>query len=281
MSRTLPAAAAPPVTTNAAETAAPTAAVLAAVPTVQLAVTVTPSNAKLYVDGVQVRGNPYNGGYPMDRAHHRLTAESSGYETRRTEVVFDRDVSVSIALDRQAITYGAPVRAAPPEKLLRRPRQRSLRLPQLRRPPSPKLMGRLDPPARSTERTSTPENEDRLLDRFPRRDRSGGVERPRANATVAVAKSDASRRFCSERHRRSGLPTGCGPRLVLGGGNVPSVGPRGSPATLSERNEALWRSGLRRCRSVDSSAPTASPPIIGCSSISPNASTRCSIRSKP
>jgi serine/threonine-protein kinase len=108
-----PAAAPPPATGNVPEVAVATAAAMAAAPTVQLAVTVTPPNAKVYVDGVPVRGNPYSGAYPMDHAHHRLSAESSGYETKRTDVVFDRDMSVSIALEKQAISYAAPVRAGP------------------------------------------------------------------------------------------------------------------------------------------------------------------------
>jgi serine/threonine protein kinase len=65
----------------------------------ELVVRVTPSSAKISVDGVAVEGNPYRGHYRKDQIHE-IAVAAVGYEPKSQGVVLAKDLVVTLALDR-------------------------------------------------------------------------------------------------------------------------------------------------------------------------------------
>jgi serine/threonine protein kinase len=96
-----------------AEVMPPLPAARPATPTLsELVVVVTPSSAKITVDGVAVEGNPYTGHYRKDQIHEIL-ASAPGYETKSQGVVLAKDLVVTLSLDRKKSWAPAPRVSAP------------------------------------------------------------------------------------------------------------------------------------------------------------------------
>ncbi|HEY4116545.1 MAG TPA: protein kinase, partial [Byssovorax sp.] len=97
--------AAPAAATTTAAPAAPpsaTASSAAAAPTgdVELRVSATPSDAKIFVDDVLVKGNPYRGKLPRGDVTHTVRAEAEGYTTHTRTVTSMKDLDLELALQK-------------------------------------------------------------------------------------------------------------------------------------------------------------------------------------
>jgi serine/threonine protein kinase len=87
---------------TAAETA-PTSAATAsatAAATVNLSVAVRPSNAKIFLDGLAIDGNPAKITKTKDGASHRVTAQADGYDDGGREVTFAADATIEFELTK-------------------------------------------------------------------------------------------------------------------------------------------------------------------------------------
>lgn len=81
----------------------PTAAVEVAGPkTVVASFTATPAGAQIFLDGLPL-SNPFRLVHAMDGASHDIRAEAPGYNSLSIPIRFDRDVTVSLDLDRIAV----------------------------------------------------------------------------------------------------------------------------------------------------------------------------------
>jgi len=105
---------------NATASAAPATApaVLAsALPAaeVELLVTATPGAATIFLDGVPLGPSPSRTAVQRDGASHEIRVEARGFASGAEQVVFDRDHTITIALD--ALPAGAlPTSRRPPER---------------------------------------------------------------------------------------------------------------------------------------------------------------------
>jgi serine/threonine-protein kinase len=92
--------------------------------TVEVRVTIHPIEGRLWIDGVEVEGNPYVGTHPRDDREHLFEARAEGYERSAHSIRFDTNQIVSIQLtpasrrsrherDERESTRG-PGRPAPP-----------------------------------------------------------------------------------------------------------------------------------------------------------------------
>ncbi|MBX3229708.1 MAG: serine/threonine protein kinase [Labilithrix sp.] len=81
---------------------------------ITIEVTVRPQNARIFVDGARVAGNPYKMKTSRGSAAHEVRAEAEGYETRTIAVTFDRDRAIDLILNRQAWGVPAPAPAPAP-----------------------------------------------------------------------------------------------------------------------------------------------------------------------
>ena len=72
----------------------------------------SPSQAKIWVDGVEVAANPYSAQIPKDGASHKVRADAPGYVPKEMLFTADSDVSLELALDpivRSGVARPAPV----------------------------------------------------------------------------------------------------------------------------------------------------------------------------
>lgn len=77
-------------------------------------VKVSPSNAKLTLDGAPLAGNPFHANYPRDGSQHKIRATAPGYFPEERAIAFDRDTSIEIALKPvPAGTYVPPTQPQP------------------------------------------------------------------------------------------------------------------------------------------------------------------------
>jgi eukaryotic-like serine/threonine-protein kinase len=77
----------------------------------------TPAQTQWLLDGVLLGSTPYQGNQPRDQRTHTLVAQAPGYEPRSLTVYFDRDLSLSLALDKTILPAAAvPPLAARPSK---------------------------------------------------------------------------------------------------------------------------------------------------------------------
>ncbi|HTJ82385.1 MAG TPA: serine/threonine-protein kinase [Polyangiaceae bacterium] len=94
--------------TTAAQTGAPTATTTGPATTTaadqgrltKLLVSATPATAKIYIDDIEVPGNPYSGSFPRDAANHRIRVEADGFVGDKRLVTFDepaKDIVVELA----------------------------------------------------------------------------------------------------------------------------------------------------------------------------------------
>ena len=76
----------------------------------------TPAQTQWLLDGVLLGSTPFVGQQQRDQRTHTLVAQASGYEPRTLTVYLDRDLSLSLALERRMCpTQPAPAAARPPK----------------------------------------------------------------------------------------------------------------------------------------------------------------------
>ena len=79
---------------------------------VSLSLHVMPRDAKLFLDGAPLAGNPFEGDAERDESSHVVTARAEGYQSRSFTVTFDRDVQVHAELPpAPRATEASPPRA--------------------------------------------------------------------------------------------------------------------------------------------------------------------------
>ncbi|HEY0992875.1 MAG TPA: PEGA domain-containing protein [Kofleriaceae bacterium] len=78
---------------------------------IDVAIRVTPATARISIDWVTVKGNPFFGRHPADAELHRIVATAPGYRSRSVVVPFDRSVTVNVSLERADLVgrNGSPV----------------------------------------------------------------------------------------------------------------------------------------------------------------------------
>lgn len=82
---------------------------------IEISIQVTPSTAKVTLDGKPLEKIPFVGKFERDGATHMIQAEAPGYAARSRDVTFDRDRTIELALVPQANGPGtAPATATPP-----------------------------------------------------------------------------------------------------------------------------------------------------------------------
>jgi serine/threonine-protein kinase len=87
----------------------------------------TPAQTQWSLDGIVLGSTPHIGQQPRDNRTHTLVAQAPGYEPRSLTVYLDRDLSLSLALDRKVCpTTNSPPIAPQPPRQNREPRGRSL-----------------------------------------------------------------------------------------------------------------------------------------------------------
>ncbi len=69
---------------------------------VNVRITVTPSDAKVKLDGTLLPDNPFSAKFKKDGVAHRLTVEAPGYRSQSQMLVFDHDLDVAPSLDALA-----------------------------------------------------------------------------------------------------------------------------------------------------------------------------------
>ena len=109
--------------TAAVAPAAPAGAV-AAVTEVEIAVSARPAEAKLFLDGKPLAGNPFKGKLPKDGATHLLRVEAAGYAAHTESLTLERDRSMDVVLAKEAETRparqgGGPLPTPPTDDVAR------------------------------------------------------------------------------------------------------------------------------------------------------------------
>ncbi|MBI5547550.1 MAG: serine/threonine protein kinase [Deltaproteobacteria bacterium] len=94
------------------EPAAPAA--LSEPPTVAVRIRVLPAHARVYLDGIELPSNPFDGVLPRDAKLHELRVGAPGYLGLRRGFQLDRDLSLELALERQLPAPKAEVAPAKP-----------------------------------------------------------------------------------------------------------------------------------------------------------------------
>jgi serine/threonine-protein kinase len=118
-----PALAAGGTSATVAASVAPTGAPAAA--DVELAISVKPPEARIFLDDKPLLGNPYKGKHTKDGVTHKLRIEAAGFTTRNESLGLDKDHSIELVLAKDAEPekpirhiVGGPV-APPPEEMTR------------------------------------------------------------------------------------------------------------------------------------------------------------------
>lgn len=94
-----------------AEAAPPATSEAASARLIELRITATPTSARILLDDAPVPSNPFAAKFLRDGTGHRIRVEADGYAPEARLVVFERDVSLDVAL---AQAGAAPSGAAPP-----------------------------------------------------------------------------------------------------------------------------------------------------------------------
>lgn len=63
----------------------------------------SPSNARLFLDDLELPSNPFQGDFPRDDGLHRLEVKAPGHADFKKGLQFDRDVSVDVGLQRALV----------------------------------------------------------------------------------------------------------------------------------------------------------------------------------
>jgi serine/threonine-protein kinase len=82
--------------------------------TLVLTLRASPPKAKFYLDDGPPLDNPYIGTQPRDGKQHTLRIEADGHATKTRELVFDQDVVVDVALDKDKRRVVPPPRPLTP-----------------------------------------------------------------------------------------------------------------------------------------------------------------------
>lgn len=67
-----------------------------------------PSNARLYLDDLELPTNPFQGEFPKDDVLHRLVVKAPGHVDMKKGLQFESDVSVDLALQRAVVVGQKP-----------------------------------------------------------------------------------------------------------------------------------------------------------------------------
>lgn len=70
--------------------------------TVEISVSASPPEAKIFLDDKPLPGNPARTTMPKDGASHQIRIEAQGYATKIDSISFERDWSMDIALTKTA-----------------------------------------------------------------------------------------------------------------------------------------------------------------------------------
>lgn len=89
-----------------------------AVPDVEMLLSASPPSARFFLDGQELRSNPYVGKFKPDSKEHTLRIEAKGHQSEEHRITFERSVEKTFALKANApvggpVTYQAPPRPAP------------------------------------------------------------------------------------------------------------------------------------------------------------------------
>jgi eukaryotic-like serine/threonine-protein kinase len=94
-------ASAPSATATAPAQATPSTPANPTATAVEVHVTASPKEAKIFVDDSPVSGNPFKGKLPKDGKTHQIRVEADGYVSRTRDVVADKDLHLELALPRE------------------------------------------------------------------------------------------------------------------------------------------------------------------------------------
>ncbi|MFO0757902.1 MAG: protein kinase [Byssovorax sp.] len=106
-----PSAAQPPPSAPPAESASPATSAQTKADEgayVRARISVNPADARILLDGAALPGNPFEGKLIKDGAVHRVQFEAGGFQSQSRIVVFDKDVSLDVALLPKAKSGDAP-----------------------------------------------------------------------------------------------------------------------------------------------------------------------------
>jgi serine/threonine-protein kinase len=93
--------------------AAPPAPQTAAPAEIEISVAAKPTDARLFLDGALLEGNPLSRRFPRDGGAHTLRAEAPGYAADTRTLTFDKDLRLELALEREpAGTAARPAASA-------------------------------------------------------------------------------------------------------------------------------------------------------------------------
>jgi eukaryotic-like serine/threonine-protein kinase len=107
---------APPSTPVVASSTAMPASVstaATAITTVEISVSVSPPEAKIFLDDRPLAGNPAKAVMPKDGAPHQVRIEAAGYATKTDTITFERDRSMDLALMKDAAADKQPRHPSP------------------------------------------------------------------------------------------------------------------------------------------------------------------------
>jgi hypothetical protein len=80
---------------------------------VQIRLSASPPDAKLFFDNEQLPTNPYAGALQADGNQHTVRAEANGYTSSSTAFILDRDADIVLALER---SKGGSSQASVPDR---------------------------------------------------------------------------------------------------------------------------------------------------------------------
>jgi hypothetical protein len=99
---------------------------------VDVEVRVSPTTARISVDGTEVGGNPFSSRYAGDDVAHHVRASAPGYIAKSITVMFNANLTLDLSLERSAPSTGpaaialADPRPGPPVKPAREPAERQV-----------------------------------------------------------------------------------------------------------------------------------------------------------
>ncbi|HEY0194547.1 MAG TPA: hypothetical protein VGC42_25720, partial [Kofleriaceae bacterium] len=111
----------PPAQQPAAARMADPSPVQAKAAAIDVEIRVSPETATVSIDGKDVDGNPYSSQYPSDDVVHHIRASAPGYIAKSRAVVFNANVTLDLALERNQVSANQPAPAPPPAPVLRTP----------------------------------------------------------------------------------------------------------------------------------------------------------------